>query len=69
MFNFKIHDVTTWFANNCNRHIAKYLTKRRQPDNEFGQLIEYNKMFFFKNCAKNEADRLVLDLFLYCKKA
>ena len=20
--NFKIHDVTTWFTNNCNTHIA-----------------------------------------------
>ena len=25
--NFKIHDVTTWFTNNCNTHIAQYLTK------------------------------------------
>ena len=25
--NFKIHDVTTWFANNCNTHIVHYLTK------------------------------------------
>ena len=26
-FNFKIHDVTTWFKNNCNTHITQYLTK------------------------------------------
>ena len=25
--NFKIHDVTTWFTNNSNTHIAQYLTK------------------------------------------
>ena len=25
--NFKIHDVTTWLTNNCNRHIAQHLTK------------------------------------------
>ena len=25
--NFKIYDVTTWFTNNCNTHIAQYLTK------------------------------------------
>ena len=32
--NFEVHDVTTWFTNNCNAHIARYLTKKRQPDNE-----------------------------------
>ena len=26
-FNFKIFDVTTWFTNNYNTHIAQYLTK------------------------------------------
>ena len=37
---------------------------------KFGQLIEYNKkIFFFKNCAKNEARGLVPDLFLFFKKA
>ena len=25
--NFKIHDVTTWFTNNRNTHIAQYITK------------------------------------------
>ena len=25
--NFKIHDVATWLTNNCNTHIAQYLTK------------------------------------------
>ena len=32
--NFKIHDVTTWFTNNCNTHIAQYFSKQRQPVNE-----------------------------------
>ena len=32
--NFKIHDVTTWFTNNCNTHIGQYLIKERQPENE-----------------------------------
>ena len=35
---------------------------------KLGQLIEYNKRFFFKNYAENEAGRLVLDLFLFLKK-
>ena len=37
---------------------------------EFGQLIEYNKrILFFKIYAENEAGRLVLNLFLFFKKA
>ena len=28
--NFKTYDVTAWFANNCNIHIAQYLEKERQ---------------------------------------
>ena len=37
---------------------------------KFGQLIEYNKrnIFLQKSC-KNEAGRLVPDLFLFLKKA
>ena len=26
-FDQLIHEVTTWFTNNCNTHIARYLTK------------------------------------------
>ena len=33
------------------------------------QLIEYNKIFFFKNHAENEAGWLVPDLFLLFKRA
>ena len=37
---------------------------------KFGQVIECNKRnIFFKNHAENEAERLVLDLFLFFKKA
>ena len=43
MISFKIHDVTNWLTNICNTHIAQYLTRQRQPDMKFGQLIEYNK--------------------------
>ena len=32
--NFKIYDVTTYFTNNCNMHIDRYLKNQRQPDNE-----------------------------------
>ena len=39
--NFKIHDVTTWLANNCNTNIAQYLKKGNQA-RKFGQLTEYN---------------------------
>ena len=33
-----------------------------------GQLIEYNKRNFFNNHAENEAERAVLDLFLFFRK-
>ena len=36
---------------------------------KYGQLIEYNNTFFFKNHSENEAGRLVPDLFLLFKKA
>ena len=37
---------------------------------KFGQLIEYSKRnIFFKKSRKNEAGRLVLDLFLFFEKA
>ena len=58
MVNFKIHDVTTWLTNNCNTHIAQYLTKERQPDNETWSIIKIyitREIFFFKNYTENEA--------------
>ena len=36
---------------------------------KLGQLIEYNKIFFFKHYAENEAGGLVPDLFLFFKIA
>ena len=32
--NFEIHNVTARLKNNCNTHIAQYLKKKRQLDNE-----------------------------------
>ena len=32
--NFEFHDVINWLASNYNTHIAKYLAKQRQLDNE-----------------------------------
>ena len=31
---FKINNITTWLTNNQNTHIAQYLTKQRQSDND-----------------------------------
>ena len=31
---FKIHDFTTWEANNYNAHIAQHLKQQRQSNNE-----------------------------------
>ena len=48
-------------------HILPNISQSRGNQTmEFGQLIEYNKRnFFFKNYAKNEARKLVHDLFLF----
>ena len=40
--NFKMYDVTDWQTNNCNTHIAQYLTRYRQPDNEIWSVIANN---------------------------
>ena len=32
--NSKIYDVTAWLTNNCNTHIAQYLEKQWQSDND-----------------------------------
>ena len=31
---FGIYDVTAWEMNNCNTHIAQYLKKEKQSDDE-----------------------------------
>ena len=65
--SFKIFDATSWLTNNYNAHVAHYLTKLRQPDSEFGQVIQNiaAEILFFKIDAENEAGRLVLDLFVF----
>ena len=35
---------------------------------KLGQLIEYNKILFFKNQTQNEVERLIPDLFSVLKK-
>ena len=51
--NFKIDDVTTWLPNDCNTHIAQYLTIKGNLTTKLGHLIEYNKIIFFqKLCRK-----------------
>ena len=52
-------------------HILTNTSKsKRNQAMKFGQSIEYNRRnFFFKNHAKNEAGRLVPELFLFLKKA
>ena len=65
--NFKIYDVTTWLTNNYNSHIAQYLTKERQPDNEIWSVN--TEIFFFKNHPKNVVGRRAPHLFLTFKKA
>ena len=40
-----MHDVTAWLTNNYNTHIDQYLKLR--------QLLENNKIFFFKNHVEN----------------
>ena len=32
--NFKIYGLRDWATNNCNKHIAQYLKKKRQSGNE-----------------------------------
>ena len=34
MFNFEFYDVRAWLTNYFNTHIAQYLEKYRQSDNE-----------------------------------
>ena len=52
-------------------HILPNISQRKGNQTvKFGPLIEYNKKnVFFKNCAENEAVRLVPDLFLSFEKA
>ena len=51
--NLKIYDVTTWFTNNCNKHIPNISRSKGNQTMKFGQVIEYNKSsVFLKNMEK-----------------
>ena len=67
--NFKIHGVQPGLQT-IAMHILPNIWQSKWNEMKFGQLIEYNeKNIFFKNYAENEARRIVLDLFLFFKKA
>ena len=55
--SFKMYDVTTWLANNCNTHIDQYLLLVIRQWN-FGQLIEHNirNILLKKSYAKCDRD-------------
>ena len=42
-----MYGLTTWEKNNCNTYIDQYFKKKRQSDNELGQLIEYSMRNIF----------------------
>ena len=42
MVNFKIYDVTDWTTNGSNTHVAEYVKKKRDPDNEIGSVNRTN---------------------------
>ena len=39
--NFKFYDIADWLTNSCNKHIAQYLEKHKQSDN---QISSVNRM-------------------------
>ena len=45
----KIHDFTTWLTNNCDSHIAQYLMKQRQPDNETWSINKISQEKYFSS--------------------
>ena len=45
--NFENYDVTSWLTNNCNTHIAQYISKSKGNQTmKFDQLIEYDMNIF-----------------------
>ena len=60
---FKIYDVTTWETNNCNTHIAQYLTKQRKSGNDISSVYT-RETFFLKYPTQNVMKKLIPDLFL-----
>ena len=65
--NLKIYDDTNLKTSHCKAHIARFLKKKRQSDNKFGQLIEYNMRYNMRYLAKNVAGKLVPNFFLKYK--
>ena len=63
-----MYGLTTWEKNNCNTYIDQCFKKKRQSDNELGQLIEYSmKNIFFERsyvgcvrCVRETIPRLFL---------
>ena len=67
LFFVLIYDITTWLTNMVNNtHVAHISRSKSDGIMKFGQVIEYNNIFF-KNHTENEAGRLVLDLFMFFK--
>ena len=68
--NFKIYDVTVWLANNCNTHIAQYLTKW-QPDNEIWSVnrMEQEKYFPSKIIQRKRRGGQFQTTFCFFKKS
>ena len=63
--NLKIYDVKNWLTNNYDIHLYNISRSKDDKATKSGQLIEYNmRNIFLKKHAKNEAGRLVPDLFL-----
>ena len=66
--NFKIYDVTIWLKNSCSTYIIQYLKVKTTRQSNIDYVIEFDKIFFSKNDAGNEAGRPVPDLFLFFLK-
>ena len=61
---FKTYDATTWLTNN---YIHEVKETRHLSLASLQKVVR--EIPFFKNHAENEAERLIPDLFLSCKKA
>ena len=67
---FKIYDVTKWITSNYSTHIAKYLKKWRQSDNEIWSVnrIQLEKHFCWKsytNCGEETTPRPFLKIWIW----
>ena len=70
MANFKIYNVATWLINSYKTHILPIVSwSKGNQTMKFGQLIICNKRNNnLQKSFKNEAERLVSDLFFFLKK-